>query len=116
MKTPDWRETYLGEFDGFALTIEFNEEIMNARNHFIKECGWTEEQYNEIKDFYWFQSIVKAHKGVVHCGSAYLGGNCYASKNEALGDKYETLLSGYGPQLIKEAIECANANLNEVTQ
>jgi hypothetical protein len=57
---------------------------------------------------------VTAYKGVIECGSAYLGGNAHKTLREVLGSNTEEDgLGGYMPQLIEEAIEEAHTNLDD---
>lgn len=107
MKTPDWLPVELPKKDGFKLVLSFEHEDMCARDHFMNTCEWSEEDYNSIKDYYWFTAKVTAYKGKIEAGTAHLGGNCYKSKTDFTNQE----LSHYLPQIIAEAVEEAKENL-----
>ena len=107
MKTPDWQPVQLPEKDGFKLVLSFEEEDLPAYYHFVGECGWSDEDYQSIKNYYWFCAKVTAFKGKIECGASYLGTCCYKSKKDIIG----TNLGGYLPQMINDAIEEAKENL-----
>lgn len=112
MKTPDWKPQNIGIIDGFKIVLDFEKEHMCPKSHFVNECGWSDDEYNEIKNYYWFSAKVITYKGVIECGSAYLGGCCHKNLKCVMGDKkLENILGGYLPQLIEEAIDEAKASL-----
>jgi hypothetical protein len=112
MKRPTWRTKYIGERDGFFIELSFEEETMCPVHHFQKECGWTADFYEKIKNYYWFSVKVTAYRGTVECGHAYMGANCYETLGDVMGSGGDAgVLSGYLPQLIEEAVDDANANL-----
>lgn len=114
MKNPDWQEQTICKRGGFTIKLSFEEEHQDAKTHFISECGGSEAEYKSISSYYWFCAKVTAYKGVIECGSAYMGGNAYKSLRDALGtNPEENGLGGYMPQLIDEAIEQAHINLDE---
>lgn len=114
MKIPNWQEQTICKREGFTLKLSFLEEDMNSHYYFITECGWSKEDYKTIAAYYWFTAKVTAYKGVIECGSAYIGGNAYKNLKEVLSDNpEENGLCGYIPQLIDEAIEDAHTNLDE---
>ena len=121
MRNPQWKERRICEKDGFDIVLSFEDEIMCPKNHFMTECGWDQEQYNEVSDYYWFIAVITAYKGSINCGSSSLGGNCYKSLKCVLqssrgGYDPRDILSGYFPQLVEEAIEDANTNLTTKPQ
>ena len=114
MKTPSWKNQNLGTDRGFKIELRFHEEDRSMKDHFINECGWSQDQYNDIKNYYWFVAEVVAYKGSIECGSSYLGGNCYKNLKDVMQDKKpENVLGGYLPQMIEEAIEEAIENLKD---
>lgn len=115
MKTPNWKEQTICKRDGFTIKLSFEEEEHeDAKSHFLGFCGWSEEDYKPIANYYWFTAKITAYKGAIECGSAYIGGNAYKNLKQVLGDNLELNgLSGYMPQLIDEAIEDAHRNLDE---
>ena len=42
---------YIKTVDGFGILFDAEEEDCSMRQHFIKECGWTESQYQKIKNY-----------------------------------------------------------------
>lgn len=114
MRTPNWQDQTICKRDGFKIILSFKDEYQDAKTHFINECGWPDEDYKPIANYYWFCAKVTAYKGIIECGSAYLGGNAYKNLKDALGtNPEENGLGGYMPQLIDEAIEQAHINLDE---
>ena len=113
MKTPTWKNQKLGTVDGFKIELSFEEEYdLEPRHHFINECGWSAEEYNAIKNFYWFTAKITVYLGSIECGSAYLCECCYKSLKEIMNNKqHKNILSGYAPQMINEAIDEAKARL-----
>ncbi len=122
MKTPEWQPVDLGSVEGFRFVLSFEPEDISMEDHFINQCGWSVNDYKTIKNYYWFCAKVIAYKGKVACGDSYLGGNCYKNKKDVFGDfkltsaapfwdNVSTLLSGYGVQMIQDAIIEANENL-----
>ena len=114
MKTPSWKNQNLGYHKGFNLELRFAEEDWSMKDHFINGCGWSQDQYDDIKNYYWFVAEVVAYIGSIECGSSYLGGNCYKNLKDVMQDKNpENVLSGYLPQMIEEAIEEAIKKLQD---
>lgn len=117
MKIPQFKPQNLGTFEGFKIILSFEDEHLNAKDHFINECGWTDEEYNSIKNCYWFCAKISAFKGSIECGSAYLGCCCYKTLKEILSFDGNTdidhVLSGYAPQMIEEAIKEAKQALSD---
>lgn len=112
MKIPLWKPRLVETYKNFNIILDFLEDDKNPRDHFINECRWTKEQYNKIKNNYFFCACIEVYKGNVLCGSSYLGACCYKNLDEVLGDKTEeTILSGYYKQLRDEAIEEAEKRL-----
>ena len=105
MKSPNWKSVDICAKNGYKITLDFIEEDQSPQDQFLIECEWTKEEYQEISAYYWFVAGFTAKKEGYEDGHSYLGGNCYKSKKEVLGDSIDTLLGGYGAQLIEEAIE-----------
>lgn len=117
MRTPNWTDKKILTTDnGIDVFIEFEEEGTNAKHHFISECGWSESDYAEIKDFYWFSAKIYATKAGIEIGNSYLGGNCYRNLKDVLGNgTVADLLGGYGPQMVEEALEEANSFIQRMS-
>lgn len=112
MKTPQFKPQNLGTKEGFKLFLEFEPEYLDPMDHFVGECGWSEEEYNSIKNFYWFSAKVVAYKGKVEAGCDHLGACCHKSLKDIMADgNIEKALGGYLPQMIEAAIEDAKQNL-----
>lgn len=113
MRTPTWKDQTLGKVNGFKIVLSFEpEQDINPCEHFIEECGWTEEEYKEISRFYHFTACITAYMGEVECGTAYLGACCYKNLKSVMDNgEHENILSGYAPQMIEEAVEEAKRRL-----
>lgn len=91
---------YIETVDGFGILFEAEPEYMPMRQHFIRECGWTESQYREIKDFAWFSARVSAWKNGEELASKYLGACCYESVEEF----YTKYHDDYYVQMVEEVV------------
>lgn len=107
MRAPNWKPVELPNKDGFKLVLSFESEHIDAKDHFINDCEWSESSYNDIKNHYWFVAIVTAYKGKIEAGNNVLGGCCHSSKKDVIDSE----LGGYLPQMIDEAIKEAKENL-----
>ena len=115
MKTPNLKDVLLTKEGSISYVLSFEEEYEEAYNHFVGKCGFDQDEWESIKDCYWFCAKVEAKlpTGLV-IGTAYLGGNAYASKAEVLGNgELDDILSGYAPQMVDEAKQEALAFLKD---
>lgn len=112
MEVPDWDPVVIHEDERFSFVLSFEPDDSGPREMLIGVCGWSESEYEEIKNNYWFMAVVTAYMGEIECGSSVLGGNCYESLSGVFGkDGLHSILSGYGTQLVSEAREDAVKNL-----
>jgi hypothetical protein len=102
---PNWQQVEVCERDGYKIYLNFLVEHQDPFLHFVKDCGWSKDQYQEIDGFYWFCAEVEAVKSGYTVGYAHLGVCCYASKEGVIGSSLDTMLNGHMEQLIIEAIE-----------
>jgi len=65
-------------------------------HHFMTECGWTEDQYAEVRDYEWFCAEVSLWKDGVLLGQEYLGACCYKAEK----DFYTTYAKGYFADMV----------------
>lgn len=91
---------YLKTVDGFGILFDTEEEDRSMRQHFIKECGWTESQYRKIKNHAWFVAKVTAWKDGIELAAEYLGCCCY----KAVEDFYTKHKDDYLADMIKEVV------------
>ena len=101
---------YLKTVDGFGILFEAEEEDRSMRQHFIIECGWTENQYRRIKNCAWFVAKVTAWKDGIELAAEYLGGCCY----EAVEDFYTKYKDNYLADMIKEVVAQAKIKASPV--
>ena len=97
---------YLDTVDGFGILFDAEKEHQDMRCHFIKNCGWTEDQFEEIEDFPWFVAKVSAWKNGIELGTSYLGACCYKTIEEF----YTEYKDDYLADMIKEAVAEAKAS------
>lgn len=120
MRTPTWKPQVLTTIEGVTYTLHFEEEFMDARRHFVEDCGWSAEEYNAIKKGYWFTAKIEATKGDEVLSDSYLGGNCYKSLKDVMAYEGDTtlgsVLSGYAPQMVEECKEGAHIALGLLIQ
>ena len=98
---------YLKTVDGFGILFDAEEEDRSMREHFIKECGWTESEYRKIKNCAWFVAKVTAWKDGIELAAKYLGGCCY----ETVEAFYTTYKDDYLADMINEVV--AQAKIKE---
>ena len=91
---------YIETVDGFGILFEAEPEYVSMRQHFIKDCGWTESEYRQIKDCAWFSARVSAWKNGEELASAYLGACCYESVEEF----YTKYRDDYFAQMVQEVV------------
>lgn len=85
-------------FGDYVVCFEAEEEDVNMHRHFVKECGWTETQYREIKDFAWFSAKVTIWRNAKELASDYLGACCYKTEEEF----YTTYEGDYFADMVRE--------------
>ena len=110
MRTPTWKPLKLNSVGPFELEVEFLPEDTDPKSDFIGNCGWTEEEYKRIRNFYWFCAKVTASLDGRELGSSYLGLCCHPNKQSVL----KSYLGGYLPQMIREATEEATEELKRL--
>ena len=91
---------YIETVEGFGVLFDAEEEDIPMRQHFIKECGWSESRYRKIKDYAWFCAKVSAWKNGEELASTYLGCCCYETV-EAFYTKYH---DDYFAQMVQEVV------------
>lgn len=84
--------------DDYIITFSDEEEEMSARQHFIKDCGWTESQYRKIKNFAWFCAKVSVWKDGKVLAEEYLGACSYESAEQF----YTTYKGDYFADMVAE--------------
>jgi hypothetical protein len=57
-------------------------EEQDARNHFIEECGWSEERFDEIQLYDWFMAEVSIWLDAERVAVDYLGACCYEQSSD----------------------------------
>ena len=72
---------------GIIICFEAEEEDRSMRQHFIKECGWSEKEYNRLKGSAWFCAKVSAWKGGEELAAEYLGACCYEEESDFWQEK-----------------------------
>jgi hypothetical protein len=76
------------------------EESVSMHRHFVKECGWTPQQYREIEDFAWFNADVSLwHRGEM-LGEESLGACCYGNADEF----WQRCAAGYFADMVCELV------------
>ena len=91
---------YIEIVEGFGILFDAEEEYISMRQHFIKECGWTESQYRKIKDCAWFCAKVSAWKNGEELASTYLGCCCYKTVEEF----YTKYHDDYFAQMVQDVV------------
>ena len=93
---------YIETVDGFGILFDAEEEYISMRQHFIKECGWTENQYRYMRrrNRAWFCARVSAWKNGEELASTYLGCCCY----ETVEEFYTKYHDDYFAQMVQEVV------------
>lgn len=69
-------------FGDYIVTFEAQEEEISARRHFVKECGWSESDFEKIEEFDWFCAAVRLFKDGEEIVCEYLGCCSYETEKE----------------------------------
>ena len=85
---------------GHIVAFEAAPEDHTARQHFIKELGWTESQFRKIKDFPFFCARVAIFKDSEMLADEYLGACSYETER----DFYTRHIGDYFADMV---LECA---------
>lgn len=86
----------------YIITFSAEEETgTGPRQHFIKDCGWTEAQYRRIKDFPWFCAKVCVWEDAKCLNEQYLGYCSYQTEEEF----YTTYKGDYFADMVCAAFE-----------
>ena len=91
----------LFEKEGLLICFEALPEDISAKDHFMKECGWTYAQFKPIAEFDWFCAKVSAWKDGEEVGTSYLG--CCSYKYAS--DFYTKHKDEYFADMVKDAID-----------
>jgi hypothetical protein len=103
MKTPNFKPVTIHTDERFKYVLSFEEEDIDPKRHFIKDCGWSRGEYSGIANHYWFTAKVTAYMGKIECANTTLGGCSYKSLAEILGDKtLPNILGGYAVDMVAE--------------
>ena len=96
--------------EGFDIYFEAEEEWVDKKTHYIKECGWSEEEYKKYgTGGKWFCAKVVAKKADIELSTQYLG-CCHYDK---ISDFYHAS-SGYFDDMVAEAVAEAKEQLPKV--
>jgi hypothetical protein len=85
----------------FTVCFEAEEEEISARQHFIKECGWTESQFRAIKNYPFFCAKVSIWHDGKELASDYLG--CCSYKTES--EFYTRYRSDYFADMVSNCVD-----------
>jgi hypothetical protein len=95
-------------FGDYVVTFEAIPEDRSIERHFIRGCGWTDEQFAEIEDFEWFIACVSLFKDGELLSSYHLGGCCYEKEE----DFYKEFAADYFADMARQcASEVPDSNL-----
>ncbi len=92
----------LFEQDGFIICFEALDEDRTERQHFVKECGWSEKDFRayQRKQCAWFCAKVSAWKDGEEMGVDYLGACSY----DTVEDFYTKYKDDYFKDMVNEAL------------
>lgn len=74
--------TPLFNLGAFIVAFEAMPEHLSARQHFIRDCGWSESEFRKIKNFAWFTARVSVWLNGEELASDYLGCCSYGTESE----------------------------------
>jgi len=88
---------------GIDYVVCFNpgEEFVGMRRHFMGECGWTEEQFEGVEDFAWFNAEVSLWYRGEEMATEHLGCCCYAKPEEF----YTRYAADYFSDMVRTLVE-----------
>ena len=113
MKTPKWKPETIHKEGNITITLHFLPEEIPYSSCF-QSVNHDARVYSGM---YYFCVKLQASIGRVEItqSDTYLGCNIYESKRAVMGDrKLESILSGYGSQLVEECLEKAKEALGGV--
>jgi hypothetical protein len=88
-------------FGEYSFCFEAVDEPISMRYHFISECGWSEKEYNRIRNFAWFCARVSIWRDGEELHCEYLGACSYRTEKQF----YTTYKGEYFADMVRE---CAN--------
>ena len=97
-------------FGDYVFCFEAEDEDISMHHHFIHECGWSEKEYNRIRNYAWFCARVSVWKDGEELAHDYLGACCYKTEKQF----YTTYKGDYFADMVREcASETKDADLIE---
>lgn len=91
-------------FGPFTVCFEAEEETISARYHFVNECGWTDKEFRQIKDYPFFCAKVSIWRDGVELASDYLGACSYKTEK----DFYTRYRSDYFADMVGACVDEIN--------
>lgn len=88
----------------FVVCFDAIDEDQSARDHFIRVCGWTPEQFRPIKDYPFFTAKVSVWRDGEELASDYLGACSYKTESEF----YTRYRSDYFADMVGTCVSEAN--------
>jgi hypothetical protein len=88
-------------FGDYVVCFDALKEYQSARDHFIRECGWTPEQFRMIKDLPFFTAKVSIWRDGDELASDYLGACSYKTESEF----YTLYCSEYFADMVGECVK-----------
>lgn len=83
-------------FGNYVVTFEATPDDRSMERHFIRDCGWTAEQFAEIEDYEWFVAWVSLFKDGELLSFDCLSGCCY----EVEEDFYKKFAADYFSDMV----------------
>lgn len=94
--------------EGFIICFEAAEECTDMRQHFMEECDYTLDEFQEIRDYEWFCANVSAWQDGVLLAETYLGCCCYETASEF----YTTYRDDYFADMVEAVLVTARRRLS----
>lgn len=88
----------------FVVCFDAEEEHQSARDHFVRECGWTAQQFRRIENYPFFTAKVSIWLDGEELASDYLGACCYKKESEF----YTKFRSDYFADMVGQCVSEAN--------
>lgn len=75
----------------YVICFEATRPYEDMRDHFINDCGWSEEEVDTLDGCQWFDAEVSIWKNGEYLAAEYLGANVY----DRISDFYTEQRGGY---------------------
>lgn len=85
----------------YVVCFHAGEEDLSMHKHFVQECGWDEQAFDEIEGFAWFNAEVSLWHNGNEIDCEHLGACCCAKPEEF----YTRYAADYFSGMVRELVD-----------